>query len=100
MITGLSVWSDASRNKDDPDIKCISAIEFNSVADPGFSVGGAPSRWGGGGGLYCGLFLVEMHAKTKELCPIRGGAPPGSANGTVHNKMRTLMCVKTVMPSL
>ena len=53
------------------------------VADPGFPVGGAPSRWGGAD-LRCGCFLAKTYAKTKELDPVggvhAGGSPPGSAN--------------------
>ena len=46
----------------------------NTVADPGFPVGGG----GGGGGvdLRCGHFSVKMYAETKELGPTGGGMRP------------------------
>ena len=44
---------------------------MNTVADPGFLVGGACTRWGGMD-LRHGHFLVKMYAKMKELGPIRG----------------------------
>ena len=39
------------------------------VADPGFSVGGAWTHYGGVD-PQCGHFLVKMYAKTKELGPM------------------------------
>ena len=45
-----------------------------SVADPGFSVGGAWTHWGGVD-PRCGHFLAKMYAKMKELGPIGGHAP-------------------------
>ena len=41
--------------------------------DPGFSVGGAWTHFGGGFGLQHGHFSVKMYAKTKELGPVGGG---------------------------
>ena len=53
-----------------------------TVTDPGFSVGGAPTRWGGAD-LQHVHFLAKMYAKMKQLDPVGGGhvpaAPPGSA---------------------
>ena len=44
-----------------------------SGPDPGFSVGGAWTHWGGGVfGLQRGHFSVKMYAKTKELGPVGG----------------------------
>ena len=42
-----------------------------AVANPGFPIGGACTRWGGMD-LRCGHFLVKMYVKTKELGPIGG----------------------------
>ena len=53
-----------------------------TVADPGFPVGGTPSRWGGAN-LRCGYFLAKMYAKMKELDPVGGACqwhPTRSAN--------------------
>ena len=51
----------------------------DSVADPGFPIGGAPTHWGGAN-LRHGHFLVKMYAKMKEIDPVGGGgraaAPP------------------------
>ena len=52
------------------------------MADPGFPVGGAPTRWGGTN-LRCVHFSVKTYAKTKEIDPVGGARrrrPPGSAN--------------------
>ena len=58
------------------------------MADPGFSVGGAPTRWGGAD-LRCVHFLAKTYVKTKEIDPVggahAGGAPPGSANGITYS---------------
>ena len=66
---------------------------IKSVADPGFPVGGAPTRWGGAD-LRHECFSAKTHAKTKELDPVGArapGAPPGSANA---NQLG-LMCSNT-----
>ena len=47
----------------------------NTVADPGFPVGGVPSRLGGAN-LQRGYFLAKMYAKMKELDPVGGGRAP------------------------
>ena len=44
----------------------------NAVADPGFPVGGAPSRWRGAD-LRRGCFSAKTYVKTKELDPVGGG---------------------------
>ena len=58
----------------------------NSVADPGFPVGG------GGADLPRGCFFTETYVKMKELGPVgggggggerRAGGAPGSAKGYV-----------------
>ena len=58
-------------------------LERMAVADPGFPIGGVPTRWGGAD-LQRVHFLAKMYVKTKEIDPV-GGAhrrrPPGSANG-------------------
>ena len=43
--------------------------------DPGFSIGGAWTHFGGGFGLQRGHFSVKMYAKMKELGPVGGRAP-------------------------
>ena len=43
------------------------------VADPGFPVGGAPTRWGDTN-LRHVHFSVKMYAKMKEIDPVGGGA--------------------------
>ena len=65
------------------------------MADPGFPIGGACTRWGGGGmDLRHGRFSVKMYAKTKELGPIGGWhapgtpPPPGSANAFINHRLR------------
>ena len=62
-------------------------IEQISVVDPGFTVGGAPTRWGATD-LQCVHFLAKTYAKTKEIDPVGGGhmlaAPPGSASEYTH----------------
>ena len=45
-----------------------------AVADPGFPVEGAPTRWRGAN-LRHEHFSAKTHAKTKELDPVGGGAP-------------------------
>ena len=52
---------------------------MKAVADPGFPVGGAPTRWGGGANLRCVHFLAKTYAKMKEIDPVGGGAHAGSA---------------------
>ena len=47
------------------------------MADPGFSVGGAPTRWGGAN-LRRVHFLAKTYAKTKEIDPVGGGAAPAA----------------------
>ena len=56
-----------------------------AMADPGFPVGGAPSRWGGAD-LQRGCYSEKTYAKMKELDPVGRrvlAAPPGSANAWV-----------------
>ena len=63
-------------------VTAVLITEHHAVADLGFPVGGAPSRWGGAD-LQRGHFLVKTYAKTKVWDPVGGGAPaapPGSAN--------------------
>ena len=55
-----------------------------SVADPGFPIGGALTRWGDAN-LRCIHFSVKTYAITKEIDPVGGHMPaapppPGSAN--------------------
>ena len=53
------------------------SVDYCSVADPGFPVGGrAPVR--GGVDLRRGHFSVKMYVKTKELGPIGGTRAPGT----------------------
>ena len=57
---------------------------LETVADPGFSIGGAPTHWGDAN-LQRVHFLVKTYAKTKEIDPVGGGhmpaaPPPGSTN--------------------
>ena len=47
--------------------------QLQSVADPGFPVGGVPTHWGGTN-LQRIHFLVKTYAKTKEIDPVGGGA--------------------------
>ena len=54
------------------------------MADPGFPVGGAPTRWGAPtSDIY--TFRQKHMRKTKEIDPVgeahAGDAPPGSTNG-------------------
>ena len=57
-----------------------------AVADPGFPVGVAPSRWGGAD-LRCGHFLTKNVCENERIGSCWGGMhrwrPPGSANGIV-----------------
>ena len=59
----------------DPTICDIIKCNYSSTAaDPGFPIGRALTRLGGGGAdLRCGHFSVETFAKMKELGPIGGG---------------------------
>ena len=67
-----------------------------TVADLGFPVGGALSRWWGGGGgadLRRGHFPAKTYAKMKELDPVWGGGhvpatPAESANSTHFSDTR------------
>ena len=43
-----------------------------TVADPGFPVGGAPTRWGGAN-LRRIHFSVKTYVKMKEIDPVGGG---------------------------
>ena len=52
-------------------------IILQSVADPGFPIGGAPTRWGGTN-LRCVHFSAKMYAKTKEIDPVGGGGAPAA----------------------
>ena len=64
--------------------------------DPGFSVGGAWTHFGGGGGfgLQHGHFSVKMYAKMKELGPIGGACagtrPPDPPMGS--NSFKPFIC--------
>ena len=49
-----------------------------ATADPGFPVGGAPTRWGGAN-LRHVHFSAKMYAKMKEIDPVGGGVRAGSA---------------------
>ena len=55
------------------------------MADPGFPVGGACTRWGGVD-LRRGHFSVKMYAKMKELGP-KGGACSGHASPRSANDL-------------
>ena len=59
-----------------------------TVADPEFPVGGAPTRWGDTDLRHI-HFSAKTYAKTKEMDPVggarAGGAPPGSANASLHS---------------
>ena len=46
-------------------------FELTTVADPGFPVGGAPTRWGDAN-LRHVHFSVETYVKTKEIDPVGG----------------------------
>ena len=48
-------------------------LQYKTVADPGFPVGGGVHPLGGGVDLRRGCFSVKMYAKTKELGPMGGG---------------------------
>ena len=56
-------------------IYTVSKMSSFAVADPGFPIGGAWTRWGGMD-LRCRHFSVKMYAKMKELGPIGGGVRP------------------------
>ena len=56
-----------------------SKLQHKAGPDPGFSVGGAWTHFGGGVGLQRGHFSVKMYAKMKELGSVGGvrrHAPP------------------------
>ena len=48
-----------------------------SVADPGFPIGGVPTRWGGAN-LQHVHFLAKTYAKTKEMDPVGGACTSGA----------------------
>ena len=56
------------------------------MADPGFPIGVAATRWGGAD-LRRGYFSVKMYVKVKELGPVGGvrrARPPRSASGGIY----------------
>ena len=52
-------------------------LGYNSGADPGFPVGGAPTLIGGGANLRHRCFSVKTYVKMKEFGPV-GGARAGN----------------------
>ena len=60
-----------------------------TVADPGFPIGGAPTRWGGAN-LQRIHFSAKTYAKMKEIDPVGGAcaaAPPW-----IRQCMRLITC--------
>ena len=73
-----------------------------TVADPGFPVGGAPTRWGGAN-LRRIHFSAKMYVKTKEIDPVGGARaaappldPPMIHNGVFHTIYRIVLLEKNL----
>ena len=60
------------------------------VADPGFPVGGAPTRWGGAN-LRCVHFSAKTYVKTKEIDPVGGGGGGGRRGAPLDPPMITFV---------
>ena len=73
-----------------------------AVADPGFPLGGALTRWGGAN-LRCIHFLAKMYVKMKEIDPVWGGGgctsgtpldPPMVCTNHDNHRLSTRLCEK------